>query len=73
MVRQIDELMAPGIIEISTASCHSQVHLVPTSVTDKFCMYVDYRYMNSCTEEASWPIPGCYVEPEKRNLRFLVQ
>jgi hypothetical protein len=53
--RQIDLLLAQGIIERSPASYYSQVLLTPKpDGTKRFC--IDYRKLNDYTEPASWPL-----------------
>jgi HD-GYP domain-containing protein (c-di-GMP phosphodiesterase class II) len=55
--RQVQEMLASGIIEKSSATYYSQVMLTPKPNGDyRFC--VDYRSMNDATESASWPIPN---------------
>ena len=55
--RQVQEMLASGIIEKSNATYYSQVMLTPKPNGDyRFC--VDYRSMNDATESASWPIPN---------------
>ena len=58
MQRQISEMLASGIITISHATHYSQVLLVPKPGVDKFRMFIDYRNLNDCTKDASYPIPN---------------
>ena len=53
----LETLLKQGIIVKSQASHYSQVLLVPKP--DSTCrMCVDYRALNDCTPDASWPIPN---------------
>ena len=57
--RQISEMLAAGIItDGSKATHYSQVLLVPKPGVDKFRMCIDYRNLNDCTKDASYPIPN---------------
>ena len=51
----IETLLRQGIIRKSTSPHYSQVLLVPKP-DDTFRMCVDYRALNDCTPDASWPI-----------------
>ena len=53
----IETLLRQGIIRKSTSPHYSQVLLVPKS-DNTFRMCVDYRALNGCTPDASWPIPN---------------
>jgi hypothetical protein len=58
--QHIDKMITSGVIETSTASRVSQVHLVPKPGTDplayRFC--VDYRQLNGCLKTLGWTIPN---------------
>jgi hypothetical protein len=54
--KQIQKLLAAGIIERSPASHYSQVLLAKKANGEyRFC--IDFRKLNECTEDAAWPIP----------------
>ena len=53
----IETLLRQGIIRKSTSPHYSQVLLVPKP-DSTFRMCVDYRALNDCTPDASWPIPN---------------
>ena len=53
----IEKLLRQGIIRKSTSRHYSQVLLVPKS-DDTFRMCVEYRVLNDCTPDASWPLPN---------------
>jgi hypothetical protein len=56
IARQIAVLEKQGIIEKSNAAYYSQVLMVPKpDGTKRIC--IDFRNLNDCTEDASWPIP----------------
>jgi Reverse transcriptase (RNA-dependent DNA polymerase) len=56
IARQIALLEKQGIIEKSNAAYYSQVLMVPKpNGTKRMC--IDFRNLNDCTEDASWPIP----------------
>ena len=57
IIRQLAKFGEQGIIEKSNATNYSQVLMVPKSDgTKRMC--IDYRNLNDCTEDASWPIPN---------------
>jgi hypothetical protein len=56
--KQISELLRLGIIEKSNATYYSQVLLIPKPGVDQWRLCVDYRALNDCTADASWPIPN---------------
>jgi hypothetical protein len=55
IVRQIAILEKQGIIEMSTAVYNSQVLMVPKPDGSKR-LCVDYRPLNKCTPNPSWPL-----------------
>ena len=57
IVRQIKVLEEQGIIEKSQSAYYSQVLMVPKPDGSKR-LCVDYRSLNDCTTDASWPIPN---------------
>ena len=57
MTRQISILMEQGIIEKSSSAHYSQVLMVPKPLNG-WRMCIDYRTLNECTSDASWPIPN---------------
>jgi transposase InsO family protein len=57
IVKQITELENAGIIEKSSSPYYSQVLMVPKPDGSKR-MCIDYRNLNDCTPDASWPIPN---------------
>ena len=56
--KQIAEMLKKGIIERSDATHYSQVLLVPKPGVDTFRMCIDFRNLNTCTKDASYPIPN---------------
>jgi hypothetical protein len=58
--QHIDKMITSGVIETSTASRVSQVHLITKPGIDplayKFC--VDYRQLNGCLKTLGWTIPN---------------
>ena len=55
--RQISILLKQGIIEKSQATHYSQILMVSKpDGTSRMC--VDFRSLNACTLDASWPIPN---------------
>ena len=53
----LETLLRQGIIRKSNAAHYSQLLLVPKpDQTLRMC--VDYRALNDCTPDASWPIPN---------------
>ena len=57
IIKQITELEKAGIIEKSSSPYYSQVLMVPKPDGSKR-MCIDYRNLNDCTPDASWPIPN---------------
>jgi hypothetical protein len=55
IVRQIAILEKQGIIEKSTAVYYSQALMVPKPDGSKR-LHVDYRPLNKCTPNPSWPL-----------------
>ena len=53
----IQTLISQGIVEKSQLPHYSQILMVPTP-DGTFRMCVDYRALNDCTADASWPIPN---------------
>ena len=57
IVKQIKTLVDKGIIEKSESAYCSQVLMVPKpDGSRRLC--IDYRTLNDCTLDASWPIPN---------------
>jgi hypothetical protein len=55
--KQVQEMLANGIIEKSQATYYSLLMLTPKpDGSYRFC--ADYRNMNDATPHASWPIPS---------------
>ena len=65
IVKQITELEKAGIIERSQSTYYSQVLMVPKPDGSKR-MCIDYRNLNDCTPDASWPIPDPYTIQSSR-------
>jgi transposase InsO family protein len=57
IARQLDILLKQGIIRVSQSAHYSQVLMVPKP-GGKWRMCVDFRALNDCTLDASWPIPN---------------
>ena len=57
LYKTIETLQKQGIIERSQSPHYSQVLMVPKP-DGSFRMCVDYRALNDCTTDASWPIPN---------------
>ena len=53
----IQTLISQGIVEKSQSTHYSQILMV-SKPDGKFRMCVDYRALNDCTADASWPIPN---------------
>ena len=53
----LETLLRQGIVRKSNAAHYSQVLLVPKP-DQTFHMCVDYRALNDCTPDSSWPIPN---------------
>ena len=56
--KQVTELLRQGILEPSSASYYSQALLIPKPGVDNWRLCIDYRNLNNCTKDASWPIPN---------------
>ena len=57
LIKTLDTLKKQGIIENSNATHYSQVLMVPKpDGSSRMC--IDYRSLNDCTPDASWPIPN---------------
>ena len=57
LVKTLNTLKSQGIIENSQATHYSQVLMVPKpDGSSRMC--IDYRALNDCTPDASWPIPN---------------
>ena len=55
--KTIVTLKRQGIIDNSDATHYSQVLMVPKpDGSSRMC--IDYRGLNDCTSDASWPIPN---------------
>ena len=55
--RQLDDMLRQGIIEYSQSPYTSPVHLVPKKEKNCFRFCVDYRKLNSQTENQSFTLP----------------
>ena len=56
-MKQIKTLVDKGIIEKSESAYYSQVLMVPKpDGSRRLC--IDYRNLNDCTLDASWPFPN---------------
>ena len=57
LIKTLTTLKRQGIIENSNATHYSQVLMVPKpDGSSRMC--IDYRALNDCTPDASWPIPN---------------
>ena len=57
LFKTIQTLISQGIVEKSQSPLYSQILMVPKP-DGTFRMCVDYRALNHCTADASWPIPN---------------
>ena len=57
LFKTVETLLKQGIIEYSQSAHYSQILMVPKP-DGTFRMCVDYRALNDCTPDASWPIPN---------------
>ena len=55
--KTLQTLTSQGIVEKSQSLHDSQILMVPKP-DGTFRMCVDYRALNDCTADASWPIPN---------------
>ena len=55
--RQVEKMLAAGVITTSQAPYYSQVHLVPKP-NGKWRFTIDFRNLNDCCEQAGWPLPN---------------
>ena len=53
----IQTLISQGVVEKSQSPHYSQILMVPKP-DGTFRMCVDYRALNDCTADVSWPIPN---------------
>ena len=57
LFKTIQTLISQGIVDKSQSPNYSQILMVPKP-DGTFRMCVDYRALNDCTADASWPIPN---------------
>ena len=57
LFKTLQRLISQGIVEKSKLPHYSQILMVPKP-NGTFRMCVDYRALNDCTADASWPIPN---------------
>ena len=57
LFKTLQTLISQGIVEISLSPHYSQIQMVPKP-DGTFRMCFDYRALNNCTADASWPIPN---------------
>ena len=57
LFKTLQTLISRGIVEISQSPHYSQILMVPKA-DGTFRMCVDYRALNDCTADASWPVPN---------------
>jgi len=57
--RQVNAMLASGVIKPSQAPWYSQVHIVPKP-NNKWRFCIDFRNLNDCSEAMGWPIPNTY-------------
>ena len=57
LFKTIQTLISQGIMEKSQSPHYSQILMIPKP-DGTFRMCVDYRALNDCTADASWPIPN---------------
>ena len=57
LFKTLQALISQGIVEKSQSPHYSQILMVPKP-DGTFRMCVDYRAVNDCTADASWPIPN---------------
>ena len=57
--KQVDKLLELGVIGTSTASEHSQVHLVPKPTPGEWRFCIDFVNLNAATTgQEGWPLPN---------------
>ena len=56
LFKTLQTLISQGIVEKSQSPHYSQMLMVPKP-DGTFHMCIDYRALNDCTADASWPIP----------------
>ena len=57
LFKTLQTLISQGIVEKSQSLHYSRIQMVPKP-DGTFRMCVDYRALNDCTADASWPIPN---------------
>ena len=57
LFKTLQTLISQGIVEKSQSPHYSQILMV-AKPDGTFRMCVDYRALNDCTADASWPIPN---------------
>ena len=57
LLKILQTLISQGIVEKSQSPHYSQILMVPKP-DGSYRMCVDYRALNDCTADASWPIPN---------------
>jgi len=55
--KQVNEMLALGLIRAPKAAYYSQVHLV-SKPNVKWRSCIDYRYLNLVSSDISWPLPN---------------
>ena len=56
IIKQVEAMLAAGVIRLSTANAHSQVMLTPKK-DNKWRFCIDYRRLNLATRPEGWPLP----------------
>ena len=59
LFKTLQTLISQGIVEKSQSPHYSQILMVPQP-DGAFRMRVDYRALNDCATDASWPVPDTY-------------
>ena len=57
LFKTLEALISQGVVEKSQSRHYIQILMVPKP-DGTFRMCVDYRALNDCTADASWPIPN---------------
>ena len=57
LFKTLQTLISQGIVEKSQSPHYSQILMVPKP-DGTFRLCVDYRSLNDCTADATWPIPN---------------